>query len=110
MNRNVEALESPLNANERYLYAIAVRQDIIIEQLSSIIDYISKKEDIAVFDEIYSEVSDVIEGQISIDEIKQSSLEDLTKQELVEILVNSGVTFNKRQNKNELIELVKEIM
>ena len=33
MNRNIEKLETPLNASERFLYAIAVRQDIIIEDL-----------------------------------------------------------------------------
>ena len=100
-------LDKPLNTNERYLYAIAVRQDIIIEQLNSIIDYIAKRDDVAVTDSDY----EVTPGQISIEEVDvvrpSVSPEELTKQELTELLVKAGVSFNKRQNKQELIELLK---
>lgn len=41
-------LESPLSANERFLYAVAVRLDVLIEQVSSIVDHIAKEDKIAV--------------------------------------------------------------
>lgn len=41
-------LGEPMNANERFLYAIAVRLDAIIEQNNSIIDALAKEKKIAV--------------------------------------------------------------
>lgn len=38
----------PMNSNERFLYEIIVRQNIIIEQLSSIVEHIGKKDGVAV--------------------------------------------------------------
>lgn len=43
-NRN---LPEPLNTQERFLYEIAIRQGILIEQVGSIIDYIASKENVA---------------------------------------------------------------
>lgn len=40
-------VEEPLSANERFLHAIIVRQDVIIEQLSSIVEHIASKEGVA---------------------------------------------------------------
>jgi DNA-binding MltR family transcriptional regulator len=41
-------IPEPLNAQERLLYAMVVRQNIMIEQMSSIIEHISKKDGVAV--------------------------------------------------------------
>lgn len=41
-------LQEPLNAEERYLYGINVRLSILIEQMSSFLEHISKKDDVAV--------------------------------------------------------------
>ena len=38
----------PMNSNERFMYEMIVRQNIIIEQLSSIVEHISKKDGVAV--------------------------------------------------------------
>lgn len=38
----------PMNSNERFMYEMIVRQNIIIEQLSSIVAHISKKDGVAV--------------------------------------------------------------
>ena len=43
-----EKLENPLNSMERYLHAIAVRLDIVIEQNNSIIEHIAKQDKVAV--------------------------------------------------------------
>lgn len=47
MSKRLEEVEEPLSANERFLYAMIQRQDVIIEQLSSIIEYIASKESVA---------------------------------------------------------------
>ena len=41
-------LQEPLNEEERYLYGINVRLSILIEQMSSFLEHISKKDDVAV--------------------------------------------------------------
>jgi hypothetical protein len=46
--KKVQEIEQPLNSNERFLYAIAVRLEAIIEQNNSIIDALSKQNDIPV--------------------------------------------------------------
>lgn len=47
MKKLQEELQSPLNSEERFLYAIAHRLNIIIEQNNSIIDHIAKQDRIA---------------------------------------------------------------
>lgn len=41
-------MEQPLNANERFLYQVAIRLDVIIEQNNSIIEHLGKKDNVAV--------------------------------------------------------------
>lgn len=48
MSKQLNEVEEPLSANERFLYAMIQRQDVIIEQLSSIIEFIASKEKVAV--------------------------------------------------------------
>lgn len=40
-------LPQPLNAQERLLYAIAVRVDILIEQVNSVVEHIAKQDNVA---------------------------------------------------------------
>jgi hypothetical protein len=44
----MDKVDMPLNASERYMYAMVVRLDAICNMLSSIVEYIAKKEDVAV--------------------------------------------------------------
>ena len=44
MKIDLNNIPEPLNANERFLHAIVVRQNIIIEQLTSIIEHITKEQ------------------------------------------------------------------
>lgn len=41
-------MEQPLNANERFLYQVAIRLDVIIEQNNSIIEHLAKNDKVAV--------------------------------------------------------------
>jgi GTP cyclohydrolase III len=43
MKIDLNNIPEPLNANERFLHSIVVRQNIIIEQLASIIEHITKE-------------------------------------------------------------------
>lgn len=45
--KKVEEVELPVNPNERFLYAIAMRLEIIIEQLSGLSDHIAKRDGVA---------------------------------------------------------------
>jgi hypothetical protein len=54
----LKPIPEPLNANERLLYAIVIRQDILIEQLSSIVEHISKKDEVAI------EITKVVEAVV----------------------------------------------
>lgn len=42
---------TPMNANERLLHAIVLRQDVLIEQMSSLIQHFANKDGIAVTEE-----------------------------------------------------------
>ena len=43
-----QPLEQPLNSNERFLHAVAVRLDVLIEQVTSIVEHIAKQDEVAV--------------------------------------------------------------
>lgn len=44
----MDKVDMPLNASERYMYAMVIRLDAMCNMLSSIVEYIAKKEDVAV--------------------------------------------------------------
>jgi hypothetical protein len=44
----MKELPSPLNAHESYLYGINVRLEVLIEQLSSLVEHIAQKEGVSV--------------------------------------------------------------
>ena len=48
MKKRFEEMEQPMNAMERFLYAMIIRQDVVIEQLSSIVEHLAKKDEVAV--------------------------------------------------------------
>lgn len=48
MKNKTPHLDEPMNANERMLYGVNVRLNILIEQVSSLVNYIAEKEGVAV--------------------------------------------------------------
>lgn len=48
MTKKTAPLENPLSANERFLHAVAVRLDVLIEQVNSIVDHLAKQDKVAV--------------------------------------------------------------
>lgn len=44
----MDKVDMPLNASERYMYAMVIRLDAMCNMLSSIVEYIAKKEDVTV--------------------------------------------------------------
>lgn len=48
MTKKIQELEIPLNANERFLYACAVRLDALCEMVSSIVEHIAERDGVAV--------------------------------------------------------------
>lgn len=54
---NIDKLEQPCNANERYLYAVCTRLEALIHIASSLVEYIASKENVATTsNEIVEEV------------------------------------------------------
>ena len=51
----LDDLQQPLNSMERFLYAIAVRQNIIIEQNNSIIEHLAKRDNVATTNNVSDE-------------------------------------------------------
>jgi uncharacterized protein (DUF1697 family) len=67
----LKPIPEPLNANERLLYAIVMRQDILIEQLSSIVEHISKKDNVAVEDsKVVESVVEPVKKEVAKEEEK----------------------------------------
>lgn len=66
-------LNEPLNAEERYLYGINVRLSILIEQMSSLLDHIAKKDEVAITEtvQVLETVIDVTNDVIETKEVKK---------------------------------------
>lgn len=47
MSNEGARLEQPLNANERFLYAIAMRLEVLIDQVSALSEHIAKRDGVA---------------------------------------------------------------
>lgn len=95
MRKQLPSIEQPLNAGERFLYAIAIRLDRVIELLE---DITTKPEPIIASEPITDKVEEVT---------KSVDYSEMTKNEIVKILSRREVEFNKRQTKEELIEIAK---
>lgn len=100
-------LEQPLNAEERYLYEINVRLNILIEMFSSFLDVYAKQNQVATTSNEVVEMEDEIENElIEIDE-SETDYSSLTKAEIIKILEHKEIEFNSRMTKSELIKLLE---
>ena len=92
-------IPKPVNTEERYLYAMCEKLDLIVELLSSMRD--ESGEDVEITKEEFYE---------KIEEAKKEPIdyESMNKNELVSLLARRGVEFNKRDLKAELIRIAKE--
>lgn len=61
--RDIREME-PMNAQERFMYEMIVRQNVIIEQLSSIIEHIGKKDGVATQTGKVQSISDLTEPAV----------------------------------------------
>jgi len=103
---NIRNLDQPLNVEERYLYGINVRLNILIEMLSSFLDVYAKKNQIATTsNEVVEEVTVTLNEEDEV--IEEIEYEKLTKAQITEILDAKGIEYNSRMTKAELIELLK---
>jgi len=72
--KKLPSLETPLNANERYLYAIAIRMDAMCSMMASFIECYAKKNEIATtsekIEEKVSNTEEVAETVVEVVEEK----------------------------------------
>lgn len=102
---DIRNLDEPLNIEERYLYGINVRLNILIEMFSSFLDVYAKQNQIATTsNEVVEEVTVTVDEEDVIEEIVYATL---TKTEIIAILNDKGIEHNPRATKAELIELLK---
>lgn len=71
--KKIPKLEEPLNANERYLYAIAVRMDALCAMFSSFIDCYAKQNGIAT-------TSSIVEEKVSVAPVEE--VENVVEEEV----------------------------
>jgi len=72
-------LQEPLNAEERYLYGINVRLSILIEQMSSLLDHIAKKDEVAVTETIEKLETVIDKTDDVIETVKEPVVEKKTR-------------------------------
>lgn len=102
---DIRNLDQPLNIEERYLYGINVRLNILIEMFSSFLDVYAKQNQVATTsNEVVEEVTVTLDEEDVIEEIVYATL---TKAEIITILNDKGIEHNPRMTKTELIELLK---
>lgn len=104
-------LEQPLNANERYLYGINVRLEILIDMFSSFLNSYANQNNIATTNNVV--VEDIEEATTENTVVENVTLEEidyskLTKKEIIEILEAKDIEYKSTMLKAELIELLKE--
>jgi hypothetical protein len=46
--KKIEGVDEPLNVQERYMHGMVIRLDALCHMVSSLVDYIASKEEIAV--------------------------------------------------------------
>lgn len=103
---DIRKLDEPLNIEERYLYGINVRLNILIEMLSSFLDVYAKQNQIATTsNKVVEEVTITPDEEDEV--IEEIEYEKLTKAQITEILDTKGIEYNSRMTKAELIELLK---
>lgn len=103
---DIRKLDEPLNIEERYLYGINVRLNILIEMLSSFLDVYAKQNQIATTsNKVVEEVTITPNEEDEV--IEEIEYEKLTKTQITEILDTKGIEYNSRMTKSELIKLLK---
>ena len=103
---DIRKIDEPLNIQERYLYGINVRLNILIEMLSSFLDVYAKQNQIATTsNKVVEEVT--VTPDEEDEAIEEIEYEKLTKAQITEILDAKGIKYNSRMTKAELIELLK---
>lgn len=63
MSNKLPELEQPLNANERYLYAMAIRLDVLVHMISSFIEFYAKNHQVPT-------TSNKVEEKIEVQEVQ----------------------------------------
>lgn len=103
---DIRKIDEPLNIQERYLYGINIRLNILIEMLSSFLDAYAKQNQIATTsNKVVEEVTITPNEEDEV--IEEIEYEKLTKAQITEILDAKGIKYNSRMTKAELIELLK---
>ena len=102
MNIINEELEQPLNVEERYLYAINQRLDVLIEMFSSFLDVYAEQLEIATTQ------NELVEEEYEEEEPSNMGYDELTKVELMNLLDHCDVEYNKSMLKAELVELAED--
>ena len=104
---DIRELDQPLNIDERYLYAINVRLNILIEMFSSFLDVYAKQNQVSTTSNEVTEMEEEVEDEfIEIDE-SETDYSSLTKAEIINILEHKEIEFNSRMTKSELIKLLE---
>ena len=97
-------LEEPLNANERYLYGISTRLEILIDLVSSLVESYAEKNEVPVENNTYEEI--VIEEEIEeVEDIVDYNL--LTVAQIKMKLDYEEIDYTSKMTKRGLIELLK---
>jgi hypothetical protein len=62
--KKLEGVDEPLNVQERYMHGMVIRLDALCHMVSSLVDYLASKENVAV------EVNTVVEESVSVDPVR----------------------------------------
>lgn len=103
-------LDDPLNQDERYLYGINIRLNILIEMFSSFLDVYGKNANIATTTTEVDNAKIDIEKDIkneSIVEFEKIDYSTLNKSEIINILKSLNIEFDNKMTKTELAKLLK---
>ena len=69
--KKIDGIPEPLNAEERYMYAMVIRLDALCHMVSSLVDHIAKKEEVAVEENIVEEKIEIEEIPIMAEQPKR---------------------------------------
>lgn len=110
-------LDEPLNANERMMYGINVRLEVLINMFSSFLDVYADEKNIATtsnkenikeeeVENVSSKVKEETEVKVKDVVTEEVDYEELTKAQISAILEDKDIEHNMRMTKDALIELL----
>lgn len=103
---DIRYLEQPLNAEERYLYEINVRLNILIEMFSSFLDVYAKQNQVATTsNEVVEEVTVTLDEEEEKEIVIDYSI--FTIAQLKGYLDSKEITYTSKMSKSELIDLLR---